>query len=366
MQSRLPLDEDKIVFASEARDSIKGNLKAVYDELPSSLDKVIHIKSDRRENVTPEERKSLWRDLTTARVIVLDDYFGLVSAMKVREGQHLLQLWHGAGAFKKFGYSRTNSGDSVKNIHSGYRKYTKAITTAESIRGCYAEAFGIDISKVWASGTPRSDMFFDEAEKEAAKDRVLKAYPDLKNKNVVLIAPTYRASKVEDADYDFEALHLAEMAKSLGDEYVLLLKWHPALISNIKRGLCDYGSIQRAIKGNDNIIDASDYSDINDLLIGADILVTDYSSVIFDYYLLGKPIVYFAYDLEAYQSGRGLYYNFEEYVYGEVATNNKELVEAILAEEQCNNLRMGFGNKFMSSCDGHATDRICKWIIGDK
>ncbi|NLA70185.1 MAG: hypothetical protein GX852_03980, partial [Clostridiales bacterium] len=117
---------------------------------------------------------------------------------------------------------------------------------------------------------------------------------------------------------------------------------------------------------NDNIIDASDYSDINDLLIGSDILITDYSSVIFDYYLLNKPIVYYAYDIEEYKSGRGLYYDFEEYVYGKVATNNKELVEAILAEEQCNNLRDTFGKKFMSSCDGHATDRICKWIIGDK
>lgn len=365
-QRVLPLDFNKIVFASEARDRIKGNLKAVYDELPEDINKVIHLKSDRRDCVNATKRKELWRDLTTARVIVLDDYFGLVSAMKVREGQDLLQLWHGAGAFKKFGYSRINSGDNVNNIHSGYRKYTKAITTSEPIRECYAEAFGIDISKIWDAGTPRSDMFFDEEKKEAARQRVLKAYPNLKNKKVVLIAPTYRGSKVENADYNFEALHLTEVVKLLGKEYILLLKWHPALISNIKRGLCDYGSIKRAIENNDNIIDASDYSDINDLLIGSDILITDYSSVIFDYYLLNKPIVYYAYDIEEYKSGRGLYYDFEEYVYGKVATNNKELEEAILAEEQCNNLRDTFGKKFMSSCDGHATDRICKWIIGDK
>lgn len=364
MQIFLPLEHNKVVFASEARESVKGNLKAVYESLPSSMNKIVHIKGDRRESTKAEERRTLWRDLTTARVIVLDDYFGPVSAMKVRDGQEILQLWHGAGAFKKFGYSRRNSGDNIKNIHSGYRKYTKAITTSEPIRSCYAEAFGITIDKVWAAGTPRSDIFFNEEKKAAAIERVLATYPELKDRKIVLIAPTYRGSKVEDADYDFEKLKIRDLTKSLGEDYIVVTKWHPALSENIRRGLISCKGLDQSTS-DDKIIDASEYSDINDLLIIAEVLVTDYSSVIFDYYLLNKPIVYYAYDLEEYENERGLYYDFKEYVYGQVVTDYKELVEAISDKDLSFNLREKFGRKFMSSCDGHSTERVCNWIVGE-
>lgn len=354
----LKLDDRKVVFASEARDNLKGNLKAVYEKMSDDFTKVIHLKGDRRDGGSAGEILKLWRDLTTAKYILLDDFYGLISTMKVRNGQEIIQLWHGAGAFKKFGFSRVGTGDNITRVHTGYRKYTMAAVTAESIRECFAEAFDISLDKVQAVGNPRTDIFFDEEEKKAAAERVYGAYPQLEGKKVVLIAPTYRGRKVEDADYAFGRLQADRIAKELGDEYTVAVKWHPALYNNIKRGMCSFDA--------ERVTDTSPYNDINDLLVIADILVTDYSSVIFDWYLMGKPIVYFTYDLADYEAGRGLYYEFKEYVYGAVTENCTDLIDAIRSGNQCNELRTVFGEKFMSACDGKSTERVIQWIIGRK
>lgn len=351
----MKLDEKRVVFASEAREELKGNLKAVYEKLPEDYVKVIHIKGDRRDSKGFKDTLRLWRDLTTAKYILLDDFYGLISTIKVRKGQEIVQLWHGSGAFKKFGFSRVGTGDNISNVHTGYRKYTKASVTAEPIRECFAEAFDIALEKVQAVGSPRTDMFFDEKAKQEARERVYEAYPQLKEKKVVLIAPTYRGRKVEDATYDFERLKLSNLTKELSDKYQVVVKWHPALYSNIKRGLAAFDGV--------GTVDASSYIDINDLLVVSDILVTDYSSVIFDWYLLNKPIIYFTYDLDEYEEGRGLYFDFDEYVYGQVATDYKELIHAIKGENLAIEKRHAFGEKFMSACDGRSTERTIEWIL---
>lgn len=351
----MELDEKKVLFASEAREELKGNLKAIYEKLPEDYVKVVHIKGDRRDSKGFKETLRLWRDLTTAKYILLDDFYGLISAMKVRNGQEIVQLWHGSGAFKKFGFSRVGTGDNISNVHTGYRKYTKVSVTAEPIRGCFAEAFDIDLEKVKAVGSPRTDMFFDEKAKEEARESVYEAYPQLKDKNVVLIAPTYRGRKVEDATYDFNRLNIDGLVKELGKGYQVVVKWHPALYNNVKRGLVSFDG--------EGVVDASSYSDINDLMVVADILVTDYSSVIFDWYLLDKPVIYFTYDLDEYEAGRGLYFDFDDYVYGQVATDYEGLIDAIKREDLAAQKRQAFGDKFMSACDGRSTERTIEWIL---
>ena len=103
--------------------------------------------------------------------------------------------------------------------------------------------------------------------------------------------------------------------------------------------------------------------DVNDLLIVTDILITDYSSVIFDYLLLNKPIIYYAYDLELYKQERGLYYDFEDYIYGLVAYNMDELIKAIKKPDMMNSKRNEFNEKFMKACDGKSTERVYDYIF---
>ena len=115
----------------------------------------------------------------------------------------------------------------------------------------------------------------------------------------------------------------------------------------------------------DFFYDLSDVRDVNDFLLITDILITDYSSIIFDYAILNKPIVYFTYDLDEYNSDRGLYFDFSEYVYGKVAINTDELIEAISDNELMEDKRKIFIDKFLKNCDGHAVRNTCEWIFED-
>ena len=354
----LKINKKKAVFLSESHRELDGNLKCVYDALPSDIEKKVHIKGDRRTKENLLETFSIWYDMTTSGIILLDDFYGLTSAIKVRKGQQIVQLWHGSGAYKKFGYSRQTTGDKIERVHSGYKKYTMAITSSEDIRGCYAEAFGIDISKVYATGIPRTDIFFDEDKKKEISERFFKEYPDLKDKKIVLFAPTYRGRKVEDADYDFEYANLNLLTEELGEEYAVITKWHPALRNNIERN-----KVQA--KHCSKVKDFSYYRDMNELLIVCDILVTDYSSIIFDYSLLNKPIVYFAYDKDEYANDRGLYYDFEEYLFGEVIECRHNLPEAILNEKIYEKNVERFYLKFMQSCKGVSSDKVVNYILKD-
>lgn len=351
------LKKNKVVFLSEAHEALNGNLKAVYEYIKNDGYEIcVHVKPDRRNKTGFMEAFKIMYDMTTSKYIFLDDFYGLTSAMRVRKNQRLIQLWHGSGAYKKFGYSRTETGDQIKSIHSGYKKYTDVFVSSEEIRVCYADAFGIDIGKVKALGNPRTDLFFDEKEKKKIRDDFYLKYSDLTDKKIVLIAPTYRGRKVEDAGYDFDVLNLESLQKELGAEYQIIVKWHPALVNNLRNGRVKY-SLPKGV------MDFSDYKDINELMLIADVLVTDYSSVIFDYCLTGKPIVYFAYDLEKYKNERGLYFPFEDYTYGEIVVKSEDLRDSIKRENHMKKNRYNFKNKFMSSCEGNSTPKICGYIF---
>ena len=173
----------------------------------------------------------------------------------------------------------------------------------------------------------------------------------------MLFAPTYRGRKIEDAGYNFDYANLDELQNELGDEYAILTRWHPALQRNIKKG------IKKKFCCN-HVLDMSEYKDVNELLVITDVLITDYSSVIFDYFFMNKPIIYFVYDLEKYKAGRGLYYDFDKYVYGDVVLDRRLLAQSIKAENQCEEKRKAFGNKFLSACDGQSTKKTAEYILG--
>lgn len=364
----IPLKKDQVCFLAETHQGLNGNLEMVYEYLRENrpeLNLIVHTKGDRREHHGFGKVLSIWKAISVSTYIFLDDLYTTTSHMKARKGQEVIQLWHGAGAYKKFGHSRRDLAKRVggkMRVHKGYRKYTKAIVSGSRIAWCYAEAFGMDPAKVFATGIPRMDRLYDEEYVAKEKNAFLEKHPDLRGKKLILFAPTYRGTQVRDADYDFEAADLDRLAKELGEDYVILTRWHPALKNNLKRGLaklhcCTFG---------DRIQDFTDYGDVNDLLIACDLMVTDYSSIIFDYFPLGKPVVYFAYDKEEYAGDRGLYYDFEQYVYGRVATDFSQLLEAVQAEDLCRESRSAFEDLFLDSCDAQSTERVYKLVWNEK
>ncbi len=357
----LPIDTNKVLFASDDRKEMGGNMEFVRNALPEGLKPVYHFRADRRDKRTFSDIMSVIRDMSTSRYIILEDYYKYTSFQKVRPGQEICQLWHAAGAYKKFGFSREGNSEHIR-IHPGYRKYAKAITSSDFIRKNYAEAFDISIDKVHATGVPRTDIFFDKDYVEKTKAQIYEEYPILKEKKVIMFAPTYRGRRAHDAAYDFEMIDPEFLYKNLSDEYVFVFKWHPATYNNLRR---EEKEMYHVEEFGDFFMDLSKARDINDLLLVTDVLITDYSSVIFDYLLVNKPVVYYAYDLEDYQGGRGLYYDFEDYCYGRVARSIDELITAVRAEDLCEEKRSEFRRKFMEACDGHATEKTVEYIFGE-
>ena len=357
------IEKNKVFFISDVRENIEGNFEYIWKYLDEyKYNKVVYLKGDRRNNGGILSFNRMIYDFTTSEVILLEDYFRYTSFVRLKKEQELCQLWHACGAYKKFGYSRLNGNENIK-IHQGYKKYTKVITSAEAIRENYAEAFGISIEKTKATGVPRTDVFFDEQCKAEKCAKFYEEYPELKNKKIILFAPTYRGKRAEDASYEFGEIEFESLYQQLKEEYVIIFKWHPALYNNLKR---KHILVYDESKYKDFFYDMSEKREVNDLLFVADILVTDYSSVIFDYVLLNKPIIYFMYDIEQYEGGRGLYYELEEYLYGPIVKTTNDLIMAIKEEKNFKIERQKFMDKFMSACEGCATERVCQWIWGNE
>ncbi len=360
-----PLVNNRVLFISDDRAVLGGNLKSVYDYLPDNkYEKIVQIKRKGAKISFKTKIKKVYY-LSTSRYILLEDLVQATSYMKVRKNQELVQLWHGPGAFKKFGHSREKT--DLKRIHKGYKKYTKVITSSEAIRPCYAEAFSLDIEKVQAKGFPRTDIFFNKEYINSKKAELLEKYPFMKGKKVILFAPTYRGTQYYDADYDLEKLDLEKIYKKLKQQnYIFIFKWHPFIYNKISSKKQNAKKFNKYKKYSDFYYDLSEERDINDLMLVTDILITDYSSLIFDYVFVNKPIIYFAYDLELYENDRGLYFPFKEYVYGKVAKTNEELLNAIQSESLEEEKRKVFKEKFVGACDGHSTEKTCKWIFETK
>lgn len=344
------MKDNNVLFISDVRDEMGGNFACVYDALDKrrwNIDTFLKDKQLHKETVS--DARVIARKLRSAKYIFVEDVYNYLQFYTLLPGQEIIQLWHAEGAYKKFGFSR--KGEDIK-ISPGHRKYTKAIVSSDPIRGCYAEAFGISEDKVLATGIPRTDAFFDEEWRSGVKAKFLAAHPEIGERKIIFLAPTYRGTKIPLADYDMSRVPLDRLREKYGDQYVLVTKMHPAAYNNML--------LKGRKLGDDSgfWIDVSDVRDVNDILPAADILITDYSSIIFDWLLLDKPIIYYVYDRDDYAGDRGMYFPFDEYVYGAVCMNEDELIDAIGKADLMPEKRYAFRRKFMEACDGHATEKV--------
>jgi CDP-ribitol ribitolphosphotransferase len=261
--------------------------------------------------------------LAASRVTVVDDYYFPMYVITPRPGTTRVQVWHAAGAFKKFGFSvldKTFGADAETVAHVRiHSNYSVALVSSMSIAGHYAEAFGqpegIFTSRI---GIPRTDLFGDPALRARAEARVRAAYPLPAGKRVILYAPTFRGETVGKARYA-DLMDLDAMHRLLGRDHVLLLKLHPFIRD----------AVHVPDELRDFVIDASRDPDVNELMLVSDVLVTDYSSVIYEFALLGRPIVFLAPDDGAYDEERGFYFDFRREAPGPIADTTEQLAALI-------------------------------------
>ncbi len=346
------LNENNVLFLSSSRDTLSGNSYFVYEEIKKR--KKYHIETMLKKSLNNKysfaEKKRMTKLIASSKYVFIDDFYPIIYALKLRKGTELIQLWHAMGAYKKVGYSRNANPKSYTLTH---RNYTGAIVSSEQIRKNYAEAFGIDISKVQALGVPRTDIFFDKKYKEEIKKSLYKKYPVLKNKKIILFAPTFRGNNINDGYYDFSKFDFEDFSKQLSKDYICIYKMHP-FINNHP----DYD-----IKKDKFYLDLTSEREVNNLLFITDVLLTDYSSVIFEYSFFKKPVVFFMPDLEDYKNSRDFFYPLDNYTYGPIVTDYKDLVNTIKEEKIDLKKIEKFDNFFCSACDGKSTKRVVDYYL---
>ncbi len=353
---RVPLDKNNVLFLSASRESLTGNFEFVYHELKENYHYEINLvlKKSLKTKNSLKEQIHLMKLIASSKYILLDDFYPMIYTLKLRKGTELIQLWHAMGAFKTVGYSRMGKvgGPSVKSLT--HKNYTATIVSSENIRKNYAEAFDISIDKVHALGVPRTDIFFDNNYKKNITKKLHEKYPFIKDKKVILFAPTFRGNGQKSAYYNFSWLDFNKMKEQLQDQYVFLIKLHPFITA------------RPDIVDNQFYFDLSDEREINDLLFITDILITDYSSVIFEYSFFKKPVVFFIPDYKEYVASRDFYYDFDKYMYGSTAINTDELIKKIKKEKVNKKKIDAFTKYFCSACDGKSTKRVVKELIVNK
>lgn len=351
---------DRILFTSDSRAGLTGNLADVHARLlERGLQRRFRIDTLFKPGIA---RRRNWADrwrlpllLGRADVIILDDYQPAVYRLPPDPAVRIVQLWHASGAFKTVGYSRIGKPGGPSPYSRRHKNYTHAIVSSRHDVRFYAEAFGIPEERVIPTGIPRMDRFFDPAAREAALERFRALFPGAAGRRVILFAPTFRGSGPRDATYafdllDLEALHEVAAAR---DDHVIL-RMHPF----IRRRLV----IPHALR--DRITDATDSPiDINDLLFAVGLLVTDYSSIVFEFATQLRPMLFFAYDLDEYVAARDFYVPYERFVPGRITRTFDELLAAIRDDDFEQHLVEPFARAHFEHLDGTATDRVIDEII---
>lgn len=346
---------NRITFMSGRRDVIGGNYEFVYNLIKDrkDIDFQFLMFSDPAGHDRSRNIKRFLELYSTSKVVIVDDYFRLLNDVPKRKGVTVIQLWHACGAFKSFGFTRLGKKGGPKQTSPNHRMYDYAIVSSKEIAKHYAEGFGISDKNVVATGVPRTDVFMDKEYAENIRNNFYARYPKLKDKKIVLFAPTFRGDGQMSAYYPKSAFHPQRVINAIGEDYVILLKLHPFCKERFE--------IPEELK--DRIIDLSDADEINDLLFVTDLLITDYSSVIFEASLLDIPMLFYAYDLYLYIKNRDFYYDFESFVPGKIVFSENELINSIKRNDFNQEKIHGFKNKFFDQLDGKSSQRVAELVL---
>ncbi|MCR5151266.1 MAG: CDP-glycerol glycerophosphotransferase family protein [Clostridiales bacterium] len=347
--------ENRVAFVSGRRDEISGNEKFVFDKLKDNkeLDFKFLMCSDYAELMKPKNIRRFYELYASSKVLIVDDYFTLLNTVKKREETTLFQLWHACGAFKTFGFSRLGKTGGPKQSSPDHRMYDKTVVSSEGIRKYYAEGFGIDEKKVLATGIPRTDIFFDDNYSREIRNSFYERFPDFKNKKIVLFAPTFRGNGQKSAYYPADVFSPEKFCDALGEDYALIIKLHPFCRERFE--------IPEEYAGR--IIDLSDADELNDLLFVTSLLITDYSSAVFEASLLNIPMLFYAFDLYQYITERDFYCDFESFVPGKIVFTYEELVKAAVSGDFDSEKVIPFKNRFFTFTDGNSSQRVADAIL---
>ncbi len=346
--------KNKITFISLRRTDISGNFAFIYDKIKDdeSLDLHFILNEHTVSYMTLKEIIDFTKSCATSKIVVLDEFTPMIHYIDLKKETKLFQLWHACGAFKTFGFTRLSKPKGSPQTTRNHRSYDYVTVSSTFCKKCHSEGFGISTDNVVATGIPRTDVFFDEDYKTEARYKFFEAHPEFMGKRIILFAPTFRGNVKETAFYPTEMFDIARVCRSIPDDYAIIVKHHPFVN--------DVQPIPEEL--SDRVIDLSEDTELNDLLFITDVIITDYSSLVFEASLLFIPMIFYAFDLEKYINSRDFYFDFKKYVPGKIAYSLDDIINAINNKDFCTEKIGPFADMFFDYRDGKSTDRVVKLL----
>ncbi|MHC9537652.1 bifunctional glycosyltransferase/CDP-glycerol:glycerophosphate glycerophosphotransferase [Dellaglioa sp. BT-FLS60] len=281
------------------------------------------------------------------------------------EGATIIQTWHGT-PLKTIGVDvNTGSmpGVDAAKYHSQVTKdsdrWDYAVTPNQYSSDIFRQAFRLNRNQMINSGYPRNDILTNYTQSDIEK---IKSNLGLNSdKKIILYAPTWRDNEYVKADYFTANLHLDldKMKAEFGDDIIVLVRTHYLIANSLD--LTNYEKFA---------LNVSEYEDINDLYLISDLLITDYSSVFFDFATLRRPIIFFAYDLDEYANDiRGFYFDYEKDVPGPIVKDTNAVIEEIKKAFETKSVHPNYASfveKYNAWEDGHATERLVDFVMNER
>ena len=281
----------------------------------------------------------------------------------LRKGQVYLQCWHGT-PLKRLGYDiieSDNAMNSLAEIKEKYRtdaeKFSYILSPSPFATDKFATAWNLNETgqrdKIIEEGYPRNDRLAVATAED--KERLRKEL-GVEGKKVILYAPTWRDNQhTSGQGYTYKTeVDFDKLQRELGDEYIILFRAHYLVANSF-----DFARYEGFVK------DVSSYPDINDLYIASDILVTDYSSVFFDFSILERPVIFYMYDLEHYANEmRGFYLSLDE-LPGPIVKEEDALIKEIRKTDgwTADQKYLAFKERFNPYEDGNSSKRVLERIL---
>lgn len=366
----LPLNKKVIIFESSVGRNYTGNPRAVYEAIvKQNLDQKYQCiwVLENKQQIIPGKCKKVKRQriqyfyyMSIAKFWVMDSR--QPSYLKKKKGNIYIQTWHGT-PLKKLGLDMDfvnmggyqDIGEYTRIFKQNTSRWDFLISQNEYSTNIFKSAFAFD-KEILQIGYPRNDVLVHHSKKQIEEIKEKMGIPT--NKKVVLYAPTWRDNLYDqEGKYKFKLpIDLSTFQRVLGKSYDLLLKPHYLITDQL-----DITGYEQCVK----ICDIK--QDIQELYLIADILITDYSSVMFDYSILGRPIIFFMYDIEEYRSEvREFYFDILKEAPGPIVENNEDLIECIKNIEHLKveylNQYNAFKKKYTSLDLGRAADQVIKLI----
>ena len=355
---KLKHGKQTVLFMSEQNETLKGNVRSVYERMKQrNLDQKYRILVSTRNMLGKGGYGILnWlhfvSKVASADILFVDDHCPFMDWLVLDKKTKVIQLWHAGAGYKSVGYSRWGHAGSPKAV-CAHRQYDYGITPSHNIAFFFSEQFGINEEQILPTGMPRMDLYLDEDHKQSVIKELHEKYPQVVDKEVILFAPTYRGNNRKTAHYPYQMIDFDELYDACGDEYIVLFKMHPWVSEAVP--------IPNQYK--DRFIDAGRYPDINDLYYITDLLITDYSSSVFEFSLMKKPMLFFAFDELQYEYSRGFHREYRPACPGRVCNTFQELLEAIRTKDFEFEKNEPYLAYHFDHFDSHASDRVIEWFV---